>query len=405
MTVPMAIVHAVGLAFLLFLSGCVTLPLSSTHRDLSVKGERSLAAEVQALGEGLRFMNAPPLEGAATPEEGADYVYARTYSANARLSPVGIEVWTLGEGGAPLHQAHEAYLRRVYDEIYGWDPSAWKTELGEGEGSAEILRAKSDFFWELLAQQLAERVFNQGITPALYRFGPACRDAALPSCQDEGLPAVQRVVVRTYLDARRDPMNPVTRSITYTATKEALSDPELTFELQVPNGLRIAGPHEELLDFRPKVEGRQDALGDIRLWAHLPQGRSVRTKNVDYPDYNLLFVPLRHLVFQGEVADPTQPASGLDYPDKEALIAAVHALVNELRTAPGGRAVVERIRSFLSPTYYYMFEAGGQGLAGYRDYILGESAGIARGLNPDFGRVELMVDGALVGAFSEPQGP
>ena len=56
------------------------------------------------------------------------------------------------------------------------------------------------------------------------------------------------------------------------------------------------------------------------------------------------------------------------------------------RTAEQGKRVAEA-SPLPDAKYYYMFESGGQGLAGYRDYILGESAGVARGLSPDFGRI------------------
>lgn len=392
------------MAWVLLLWGCSTLrPPPASVLEAVPPADASLAQQVRELGIGLRFLNAPVPAGASTPEVGAEYVYARAFSANARNSPVGIEVWVYGEGDAPLHGAHEAYLRGVYRDIYGWDPADWKAQLGDSEGGPAILREKSDFFWESLAQQLAERVFSEAITPAVYRFGPQCLDGAGSPCQDAGLAEARRVVVRTYLDARRDLVNPVTRSITYSVHRGQVVDPELIFELQVPNGLRVAGPHAEHLDFRPLIGGRQDAVGDIRLWAHVPQGRRTRTNNTDYPDYNLLFVPLRHLAVQGEVDDPKVPASGVHYPDTEALIDRVRALVSQLRTPSGGREVAARLTPFLTAKYYYMFEAGGQGITSYRDYILGARAGVARGLNPDFGRIELEVDGARAASFQESE--
>jgi len=399
-----------------------------------------MAQQVRDLGVGLRFTNSSVPDGAQTPEVGAEFVYDRSFSANARRSPVGIEVWVFGERvdfmssdlgdpifdyAVPLHGTHEAYLRAVYDDIYGWDSAAWEATLGDAEEAQAILRKKSDFFWESLAQQLAERVFDESTTSPVYRFGPHCLKVTdvdceqdtdcgeglacgpdwtciAAGCKDAGLRDARRVVVRTTLDARRDPMNPVTRSITYIADWYGVEGSELFFELQVPNGLRVAGPHQELLDFRPRIDGRQDAVGDIGLWAHLPQGRQPRTRNVDYPDYNLLFVPLRHLVVQGEVEDPKVPATGADYPNTAALIARIDALVYQLRTPKGGRAVSDQLTPFLTAKYYYMFEAGGQGIASYRDYILGETAGIARGLSPHFGRVELVIDGVRAASFAEP---
>ena len=181
------------------------------------------------------------------------------------------------------------------------------------------------------------------------------------------------------------------------------SDPELFFELQVPNGLRVAGAFQEFLDFRPKIAGRQDAVKDIRIWAHLPRGRKARTQNFDYPDYNLIFVPLRHLVVQGEVADPKQPASGVNFPNKAALIRRIRGLMAQLRTPSGGQQIAEQLKPFLTTKYYYMFEANGQGITSYTQYILGNTAGVGRGLNPDFGRIELILDGARAASFDEAE--
>ena len=361
----------------------------------------SLAQQVATLGDGLRFMNPAVPDGAQTPEAGTDYMYARSFSTNARNSPMGIEIWVFDEKGEALHSSEQEYLQRVYQEIYGWDPAAWTTQLEDSEQASDILRTKSDFFWESLAQQLAERVFGETITPAMYRFGPHCKQPTAERCQDTGLTEAHRVVVRTFLNARRDPVNPVTRSITYSAARDALTDPELIFELQVPNGLQVAGPSQETLDFRPLIGGRQDSVEDIRIWAHVPQGRRARTENFDYPDYNLVFVPLRHLVFQGEVDNPKQPASGLDYPDTDAMLLRVRELILQLRTPEGGRKVASSLTPFLSGKYYYMFESGGQGLTGYRDYILGDAAGIGHGLNPDFGRIEITLDGVRTASFEE----
>ena len=87
--------------------------------------------------------------------------------------------------------------------------------------------------------------------------------------------------------------------------------------------------------------------------------------------------------------------------DETALVEAVRSLISELRTPSGGAQVAAKLGPFLTSKYYYMFE-GGQGLASYRSYILGEAAGVARGLSPDFGLVELTLDGEVVASFPEP---
>jgi len=361
--------------------------------------ELSLLQELSALGRGLRFFNAAVRDGALVSDDGAEFAYARTFSSNARVSPVGIEIWVFSESGRALHRAHTPYLKALYESIYAWDPALWEQALEGRGGASDILREKSDFFWESLAQQLAERIFAEGITPALYRFGPHCAAASDGQCSDKGIAEAQRVVVRTYLDASRDPMNPVTRTITYGVLRDALQDPELIFELQVPNGFRVAGPHQEVLDFRPCIRGELEHFDDMRVLAHLPPGHRTKTKNADYPDYNLLFVPLRHLVFQGEVSDPKLAESAFHYATEAELILAMRTLIARLRTSEGARSVAAQVRPFLSAKYYYMFDEGGQGISDYRAYMLGAEAGIARGLSPDFGRIEMVVDGRVRATF------
>ena len=384
-------------AFLVF-AGCAT-----PQYAVPVSASPPLAEEVRSLGDGIRFLNTAPPKEARAPSDGAEFVYARSFSANSRMSPVGIEIWIFDQAGKPLHQSNRTYVQAVYQRIYGWNPVEWKQQLAGTDNASNILREKSDLFWESLAQQFAERVFGDELTPAIYRFGPLCRRKEAEGCQDPGLKQAHRVVVRTYLDARRDPMNPVSRSIVYSVERGQLENPELIFELQVPNGIAIVSSYQEVLDFRPKIGGRQDAVDDIRLWAHLPSGRRTRKQSLDYPDYNLLFVPLRHLVLQGEVANPKKPGSTVHYPDRKALIEKLGALIAQIRTPENARKITAKLNPFLSPKYYYMFEAGGQGVESYRNYILGTEAGIGRGLDPDFGRIELMIDGVRVAVFKEGQ--
>ena len=198
-------------------------------------------------------------------------------------------------------------------------------------------------------------------------------------------------------------MNPVTRRIYYDVARGELRRPDLILEIDV-HPLRVAGPNQERVDYRPLVKGANGIpkkIESLRVWAHVPKGQRERTTNFDYPDYNLLFVPLRHLVLRGEVTDALDPSAGMIYPSKERLIEEVAALLTTLRTPSGGRAVAKRLEPFLTSKYYYMF-AEGQGIEGYRSYILGDAAGVGRGLNPDFGRIELVCDGVLAATLLQP---
>lgn len=380
--------------------GCSAAPKAPlTGEPLDKAPSAAMHERVRALGPGLQFRNHAVSESAVTPTDGAQYVYDRSFSANSRMSAVGIELWLFDASGAPVHTEHSDSLTSIYRDIYGWNASEWRDQLGQHAETTTILETKSDMFWESLAQQFAERIFGLELTPAIYRYGPECADPEGASCDTSSIDDATTVVVRTFLDARRDPMNPVTRSITYTAHRDRMNHPELMLELHVPNGVRVAGPEQEVLDFRPSIVDRQEPIKHLQLWAHLPPDRRSRTVNADYPDYNLLFIPLRHLALQGSVDTPKERGSSIRYSTTEDLIQYVGSLLGELRTAEGGRAVAERLRPFLTAKYYYMFDAGGQGMDGYRSYILGSRSGIGRGLNPDFGRIELLIDGSLVATY------
>ena len=93
---------------------------------------------------------------------------------------------------------------------------------------------------------------------------------------------------------------------------------------------------------------------------------------------------------QGPVEDPKSPEGGMIYPTPEALFKKTGDIIGRLRTPDGGRQIAQQVAPFLTPKYYYMFEENGQGLKSYRDYILGDIAGLGKGLNPDFGRIEVI---------------
>ena len=389
-SLKMGIMRCTVPLWVLILSGCV--PYVHLKDPLRDGPEDRLSKQATTLGQGLAFQDPQDSipEGAVQPEAGARYMYDRSHSANSRQSPMGIEIWLYGKDGVVLHTVHKDTLKTIYSDIYGWDAEQWAKQLGNAQNAAEYLRTKSDFFWESLAQQFAERVFGEDITPALYRFGPHCL-TAMTRCADPGIPDAQRLVIKTTIDGRRDPMNPVTRSIYYDVHRGDIEHPDLIFVLRIMK-TSVAGPHRETLDYRPLVMKGDTAQKSehFTVWAHLPRGQKVRTKNTDYPDYNLLLVPLRHLVMQGPVADPKSPAGGMIYPTPEALFKKTGDIIDRLRTPDGGRQIAQQVAPFLTPKYYYMFEENGQGLKSYRDYILGDIAGLGKGLNPDFGRIEVI---------------
>ena len=184
--------HACAVHFGAYLSGCV--PYVHLKDPLRGGPEDRLSKQATTLGQGLAFQDPQDSipEGAVQPEAGARYMYDRSHSANSRQSPMGIEIWLYGKDGVVLHTVHKDTLKTIYSDIYGWDAEQWAKQLGNAQNAVEYLRTKSDFFWESLAQQFAERVFGEDITPALIDLGPIA--TAMTRCADPGIPDAQRLV-------------------------------------------------------------------------------------------------------------------------------------------------------------------------------------------------------------------
>jgi hypothetical protein len=318
-------------------------------------------------------------------------VYERSEDG-ARHSPFDIEISLYDVTERDVTADHRAALQEAYATIYGWKYLEWKAALADVAQGGDLLNAKKDAFWETLAQHLAERVFGLGTSELAFKFGPECAKPAAGCRADQAVIAgVERVQVKTRVDGRRDPLNPATRAIAFDVRKGRLEFPQVGLELVIPAGLKVASTYQEDLDFRPTVAGSRTAVGEYKVLAATTDVR--RTVGFDYPDYNLLFVPLRHLVFQGEVADPKGPEASLQYASLPALgdaFAGRCAALFEPATAAG---VAGELEPFVTDKYYYMF---GDGVAGYNDYILGAGAGIAKGLKDRFAKVQLWADGELV---------
>jgi hypothetical protein len=380
------------LLWLLLCGGCATVTsghLNADTRDAGVKVVPDLAREFE-ITPVVAFRNSPPPAHATSPDAGATFVYARVGSQNSRLAPVDIEIAVRSKRTMDPSTLSEK-LMAIYRAVYGWSPEHWKKALEERSDRDEVIRTKSNFFWESLSQHVAERVFAEFITPPMYLYGPSCiTETGELRCALDGLSEIDEVRVKTTIDGRRDPLNPQTRSIVYVARRGQLRHPDVYLELHVPTGLKVAGPEQEHLDLRPTVGGSRETIRAMRVLAHLPANARSRTMNADYADYNLLFVPLRHLVFQGDVEDPKGPAVSLSYSDIEALRQRFDNVIRGLRTIETARVIAEELRPFITSTYYYMFDDG-EGVDGYRDYILG-AEGIAGSISPDIGAVQLVVE-------------
>ena len=118
-----------------------------------------------------------------------------------------------------------------------------------------------------------------------------------------------------------------------------------------------------------------------------------------FPDYNFYYLPFRHLVLQGPVPNPRVPASSLVYPNNEALVAAFQAVGAALMSPNTSRVIAQRMASFLTDEYYYMYRLynfayhGEVGVAGYRLYLLEEPGSIKASLLGQLDQMQLLMDG------------
>lgn len=336
----------------------------------------------------IRYSNALPPAG-TDPLAGAANVYQRS-TDGSRHSPFDVEISLFNAAGQNITPLQVSALQKAYNDIYLWKYTEWSQALATVPATrrTEILDTKANAFWETSAQHMAERVFGRGVSSPIYKFGPQC--AVTPCANDAGLIAdAHRIVVKTTVQGQRDPLNPVTRSITFTAQKDKLENPEAVLELVLPVNLQVASTQRENLDFRPTVAGSRTAYKDIRIVVAIDPMAKKRTTGFDYPDFNLVFLPMRHLVFQGEVSNPRGPDASLAYANEAALVARFQTVVQRLYSPTGAVAVANELKPFVSDKYYYMF---GSGVAGYSDYILG-AFGIAKGLKPDIATIDLVLDG------------
>lgn len=188
------------------------------------------------------------------------------------------------------------------------------------------------------------------------------------------------------------------------------------------------------MDMRPRIAGRRDRHDSYLIQGHVPATRR-RVENTDYPDFQLFAIPLRHLVFQGQVPDPkaVNEYDGLAYDSIEELLEAFKQLMNQLREPLHSEEVARRVVPFVSTKYYYSYyipaetakdtamqlcsltkdgqedsamitdaQVGTKGfphfcvevfdLTAFREYITGSTFGVGRGLAADYDSVTLIVD-------------
>ena len=350
---------------------------------------------LQTLSGGISYTNPPLPPDAKRPDAGATNTYDRGATRFARVSTMDIEIFAYDDSGTPVHAAHEGALKQMYKEIWGWKKVDWEKALKSlsEEERNKILRTKSGMFWEHLAQQLAERVFGHHNTLEQFSRGPRC---ALKPCEPEaGIPEVSLIVVKTSLDGARDPINAVTRSLFTAFRRDALKKPAVVLQLEVPAELRVGSDLNEFLDFRPLIGKQRPESVVVQARASMKEDK---TQSGDYPDYNLIFTPLRHLLLQGEVTNPRTPSTSKEYPNREAFVQSARELLKSMEEPAEANVVASSLEPFFTNTYYYPFGSMEQ-IKSYRDYILGKEGsdgGVRAGYLKHFSEVRLLLNGAVV---------
>ena len=307
---------------------------------------------------------------------------------------------------------------------------------------------------ESLAQQVAERIFDITVTSSVYLFGPAFHNNNLRCAKNEVLVDAYRLIVKTKIESGMDPLNPNARTITYITTADNLFHPEIFLEVHLPTNVEVkVSPYRELLDMRPAIQGSRLSHSSYVLRAHIPPVQK-RTQNIDYPDFCLFFIPCRHFVFQGHVDNPRtiSKEDGIPYKSLEECLDKFEEVIEKLRCQPGSIEMAAEVAPFVTSKYYYPYDdyegddtnnshANGVfgidqfpvvsevkksssltteesrsslsddedlpvkglphfcvekfDLAKFREYILGDSFGIGRGLARDFDCIQLCVDGTI----------
>jgi hypothetical protein len=321
-----------------------------------------------------QWHNDPLPEFSVDYAEGSLWWYDRPPS---RVSPFDLDIEVQNSLGQSISSRPEVaeYLTRLFDQLWNWNATEWASALDDlGPNTtidaASTMSWKANAFWEATAQLAAERIFG----PLTWQhepvqlLGPSCVAAdgeALPSCLDAGLIDAAVLNVTTRIDGARDPLMPVTRTISLLARRaanESQLDISVSYVVVVPAGLPVGSPHRELLEFRPRIgDGDERVAAPVRILATSP--------GTAYPDYNRLFVPLRHLLLQGHVEHPKLPETGMRYTNVEELREAFAELLEDMR-GPAASLVATRMKPFLCEKYYYMFDEYASGVDDFKDYIL-----------------------------------
>ena len=335
-------------------------------------------------GRPIAFLNDQLPADASDPLVNAKYTYSRERSSFSRKSVMDVEVWVLDKKSSAIQEieAVKSKIISAYGDVYGWDAQKWETQLRDGGVSEPqlegLLRERSDLFWESLAQNLALQFFGEAPT-----FPPAASSSAKTA-----IPEAETVLVRTTVPGDRDLINSVTRRISIVFRRQSMSEPDLLFEVFIPQGLRLPTQPPTILDEIPTF--KQGAERPIReLQVRFGAKRKKRTVNADYPDYNLVYIPLRHLVLDGRA--PNEKQAEPRFENLDTFVNSARQLLTSMAAPPSSAQVAEKLRASMQAEAY-----PGIGVNGIEEYSKYVREIVAAGLVNEIDHVEIVANGDVV---------
>ena len=335
-------------------------------------------------GRPIAFLNDQLPADASDPLVNAKYTYSRERSSFSRKSVMDVEVWVLDKKSSAIQEieAVKSKIISAYGDVYGWDAQKWETQLRDGGVSEPqlegLLRERSDLFWESLAQNLALQFFGEAPT-----FPPAASSSAKTA-----IPEAETVLVRTTVPGDRDLINSVTRRISIVFRRQSMSEPDLLLEVFIPQGLRLPTQPPSILDEIPTF--KQGAERPIReLQVRFGAKRKKRTVNADYPDYNLVYIPLRHLVLDGRA--PNEKQAEPRFENLDTFVNSARQLLTSMAAPPSSAQVAEKLRASMQAEAY-----PGIGVNGIEEYSKYIRDIVAAGLVNEIDHVEIVANGNVV---------
>ena len=187
------------------------------------------------------------------------------------------------------------------NDIYLWNSLDWNIELltlSDLGDMNSILRIKSDYFWESLAQQICERIFNIRITPDIYLFGPKALKLGKQN-SDGGIMDAETIIIETYVRCGSDLLTPPGRKILFNMSKTNMFYPNISISVEFPQYITLNNANKEIVHMIPVIHNYASTNDNSFIFNTILSSDFKRTTNYHYVDFNLLYVPLRHLVMEG----------------------------------------------------------------------------------------------------------